>query len=277
MMLIKQRGITLIELMIAITLSMIIMLFVSNILLTSSRTAMQSEGLAQAQENGRFILSWLQANVRSAGLPYPSNVSNERLEPFMPACSGSDLPPAEGANCNFDSSETGLSDRLAIKRTLISDSEFKTDNSDKDCSGALISSVADGESITDVYWVERTNNAYGGVLKCVTYNNQNQSIGGAQEIANGIEGMQVLYGIKPNIDERYRSNVNRYVSLSDLPTPVDWNQVGAIRVAVLTRAFTERSTEKKKRSYILLDAAPITFDDAVSRNIQSTTIFLANE
>src|SRR5690554_1380607 len=82
MSILKQRGMTLVELMVAAVISLIIVFFITNIMISSSRTAMQSEGLSQAQENGRFILTWLQGNVRTAGLPYPNESNRTRIQPF---------------------------------------------------------------------------------------------------------------------------------------------------------------------------------------------------
>src|SRR5690554_2979833 len=275
----KQNGMTLVELMVAAALGLIIVFFITNIMLSSSRTALQSEGLSQAQENGRFILSWLQGNVRSAGLPYPNSETQERIAPFADECSGSVMPPADNADCSFNSDNSNASDRLAVQRTFINDSILGNDLTKQDCSGAEITTIADGEVITDVYWVTTDANdssGYSNQLMCVTYHN-NKKVSGEQSIANGIDGMQVLYGVKSSADAEYRSNVNRFVSLGDLGPNIDWSTIGAVRIAILTRSFNEQATSKNKRSYILLDATPVTFDDSVSRHIQSTTIFLPNE
>lgn len=271
-----QKGLSLIELMIAALLSLIIVLFITNIMITSNRTGMQSEGLAQAQENGRFILSWLQGHLRQAGQPYPSNSVQERIQPFAEACSSTLLPPSDNADCSFDSANTNESDRIAIRRTYVKDDDLKTEISDKDCSGQSVVLV-DKVVVTDVYWVDPPGSDEedpGGILKCATYDDSHQVIGGVIEIANGIEGLQVLYGLKPSVDSQYRSNINRYVPLDEVS---DWKMVGAIRVGILTRAAAERSLDKKSRKYILLDAAPVVFDDSVARHIQTTTIFLPNE
>ena len=281
MNLIKQRGMTLIELMVAATLSLIIVFFITNIMINSGRTALQSEGLAQAQENGRFILSWLQSNVRTAGLPYPSNASQERIQPFADRCSGSIVPPADNSDCSFDSTASNISDRLAVQRTFINDTDLRSEQSERDCTGSTITTVPDGETITDLYWVETTpadidSSGYGNELFCATFYN-GKVVNSAQAIASGIDGMQVLYGVRDGANKEYRSNVNRFVSLGDLGPNIDWSTIGAVRIAILTRSFNEQATSRNKRSYILLDAAPVTFEDSVSRHIQSTTIFLPNE
>lgn len=273
----NQQGITLVEMIVASVISLVIMMFITNILITSSRTAAQSEGLGQAQENGRFILSWLQSNVRTAGMSYPSDATQTRIQPFAERCVGTAVPPEDDADCSLDQSSTAQSDRLAVRRTFVNDVMFKTETSDLDCAGAIINGVADGDIITDVYWVERTNDNYGGILKCVTYNTEHKKVNPSQEIANGIESMQILYGVKPSIDVQYRSNINRYVALSDLDDNSFNTQIGAVRIAILTRGMSEQTGDAKKRSYILLDAAPLTYEDRVFRHIQTTTVFLPNE
>lgn len=273
----NQQGITLVEMIVASAISLIIMMFITNILITSSRTAAQSEGLGQAQENGRFILSWLQGNIRSAGMSYPTNTSQARIQPFANRCTGAAVPPADNADCSLDQTTSANSDRIAVRRTFVNDAALRTETSNLDCAGAAITTVAEGDFITDVYWVERTNDGYGGVLKCVTYDSASKHLNSAQEIANGIESMHALYGVRPSVDFQYRSNINRYVGLADLNDETFRNDVVAIRIAILTRGVAQQAGDERKRSYILLDAAPVTYEDRIFRHIQSTTIFLPNE
>lgn len=285
MSILKQRGMTLVELMVAAVISLIIVFFITSIMINSSRTAMQSEGLSQAQENGRFILTWLQGNVRTAGLPYPNESNRTRIQPFADRCTATVTPPADNADCSFNSDNSNTSDRLAVQRTFVNDVTFGSDDTKRDCTGAEITNLADGtpladgEIITDLYWVTTDNSdttGYSNQLMCATYYN-GKVIHPAQAIANGIDGMQVLYGVSDTPDTAFRSSVNRFISLADLGTNIDWDTVTAVRIAVLTRSFNERSASENKRSYVLLDASPVTFEDSVSRHIQSTTVFLPNE
>lgn len=271
-----QRGLTLIELMVAVALSMIIVMFITSIMITAGRTATQSEGAAQAQENGRFILTWLQMNLRTAGMPYPTEGMQERVTPIAPLCANTNImPPTDNADCSINSTSSGQSDRLAVRRTFVSHVDHRTTVSNLDCAGQEITELGSDDPqkiLTDLYWVDIDE----GELKCATYYN-GTIIKNAQVIANGIEGMQVLYGIRAARDFQYRSNVNRYVSLSDMNAN-DLENIGAIQIAILTRSLAaSANVDKKKRTYILLDAAPVSFEDTVYRHIQSTTIFLANE
>lgn len=274
----KQRGMTLVELMIAGILGVLVTYFVMNIMITSGRTAIQSEGLAQAQENGRFILSWLHSETRRAG--FVPGIVNERIQPFADLCAvGSPVPPANGGDCTFESNNQ-VSDRLAIRRTFTNEIRER-----QDCTGTNLSGTrSEGDVLTDVYWVERnfsqpglpTDDAYDDVLRCVTYFNGVPQAP-AQVIASGVEGMHILYGIRTQEDPDRRTNVSRYIPLNQLPQPVDWDAVRAVRIAVLTRSFGENALPEAERSYILLDADPMTFTDQIARHIQSVTVFLPNE
>lgn len=63
----RMRGLTLIELMIAIVIGAILILGVVQVF-ASSRAAYQlSQGLARVQENGRFAMDYLQRDIRMAG------------------------------------------------------------------------------------------------------------------------------------------------------------------------------------------------------------------
>ena len=61
------RGLSLIELMIALLIGSILMIGVVQVF-AASRTAYQlSEGMSRVQENGRFALDYLQRDIRMAG------------------------------------------------------------------------------------------------------------------------------------------------------------------------------------------------------------------
>lgn len=281
-----QQGMTIVELMVAGLLSVLAVIFVTNILLTSNRTALQSEGLSQAQENGRFILTWLQGNLRRAGYPYPKEGTQERIQPFASPCVAvTPLPPAQNADCTLNTGN-GVTDRIAVRRTYVSNVSLGSAEDRQDCAGAAITGITDGEILVDVYWVENnftsgggvsSTQGYNNVLRCATYRESNHSVlNSAQVIASGINSMRALYGSSSIANSEQRTSITRYSRLGDLGT-IDWATVRAVRISVLTHAFSDASLEKKPRDYIILDAAPLTYDDRTARSIQSTTIFLPND
>ena len=63
----RQRGLTLIELMISVALSLVILSAMSYIYVSSRGVYRSNEAMARAQETGRFALEWLARDIRNAG------------------------------------------------------------------------------------------------------------------------------------------------------------------------------------------------------------------
>src|SRR6266536_1972585 len=63
----RSRGLTLVELMIAMTIGLLILLAVSRIFVTSRATYTYEEGLARTQESGRFAMEFLSQDLRMSG------------------------------------------------------------------------------------------------------------------------------------------------------------------------------------------------------------------
>lgn len=77
-MVVRQAGLSLIELMIAITLSLLLILGVTQIFLSSKATYVSNQALSSIQESGRFAIEILTKDIRNAGykgqcLSFPVN------------------------------------------------------------------------------------------------------------------------------------------------------------------------------------------------------------
>lgn len=64
---VRQAGLSLVELMIAMVIGLLLMLGVIQIFIASQAASRLSEGVARVQENGRFALDFLERDVRMAG------------------------------------------------------------------------------------------------------------------------------------------------------------------------------------------------------------------
>lgn len=71
-----QRGFSLVEIMIAVTLSLILMAGVSQIYLSSKQSFRMQEALSRVQENGRFALEFLSRDIRMADFWGCANFDN---------------------------------------------------------------------------------------------------------------------------------------------------------------------------------------------------------
>lgn len=106
----RQRGLSLIELMITMVLGLIIIAAVFNMYAGSSRSARYTEGLQSMQENGRYGVSVLQRGLRLAGFS-----TDESIEAFDMAASGVStisIRTEQQYDCN--GLETTATDGLAV-------------------------------------------------------------------------------------------------------------------------------------------------------------------
>lgn len=279
----KQHGFTLIELMITLLLSLMITLAITEILISSNRTSVASDGMSQSQETGRFVMSYLANNIREAGLDSINN-SGITTDAFI---SCTDFPALKNFNnrqgnhqCSFETATGGTQaninnlantgDRLAI--TTISSSP----DNNLDCTGA--GGYADGDTILNVFWVEPDGNGISSLF-CQGHNFDGSAItdsNARQAIANGVEAMHILYGYAdtPLATDRQR-NVSRYINADTIPAS-GWDRVYAVKISLLTRSITDVANQNSLRRYVLLDAAPYLMTDSVSRQVFNSSFAINN-
>jgi len=63
----RQRGVTLVELMVALALGLLVTVALLKVYIDASRMYRFNEGLARLQENGRFALEFIRRDARAAG------------------------------------------------------------------------------------------------------------------------------------------------------------------------------------------------------------------
>ncbi|RDH45522.1 PilW family protein [Zooshikella ganghwensis] len=254
MLLNKQSGLSLIELMIALVLGLLLLAGVLQVFLGSSQTYRLTGDLARAQENGRFALDMLARDIRMAGYRNPDR--GELIDFFIV---GSDCPNTEA--CTVNVSGTTESDTIAVQL----DPEENTD-----CLG---SSVGADDIVINIYSV-RTQPISGVNISSLFCRGWNVTTGAwsspsVQPLVDGIENMQILYGIAP--DEKF---ITRYVTADNVP---DWNKIRAVRIGLLVSAGNVTgAAESKKREYIILDSGGVSFTDRQARYVYTTTVNLNN-
>jgi len=178
---------------------------------------------------------------------------------------GSDVPFYRGACgadpvCTFDLDDG--SDQIAVQL-------FPFNN--LDCVGQP---VPDGNRIANVFSVENSS------LICRGYDvtSGNWLPGDGEELIDGVEQLQVLYGISN--DDR---QVVKYVDaervvpggFTENQALQEWDRVRAVKIAVLVSDGANTGTmESEERKFRLLDAEEISYTDRVPRKIYSTTVML---
>ncbi|WP_211827131.1 PilW family protein [Kistimonas asteriae] len=254
-----QQGLSVIELLIASTLSLLLLLGVSQIVISNKETFSVNESLGYIMENGRFSLGFIANSIRMAGHT-ESDVNAPRHFP-APDCN---IPTTSDAACN--AAGTGnTADRLAVQYWPVAG----TSGTATDCIGNDVT----GQQITEVFTIEPADAPNGNPypsLACRAYSHTNSAwTGTTQRLVDGIDNLQLLYGV----DTDSNGSINQYVS-ADRVNANAWDNVRAVRIALLASAMT--STDNPQQQFLLLDAPTITTSDGITRQLFTTTVTVKN-
>lgn len=282
-----SRGFTLVELMITLVLSLMITYAIAQVLMSSNRSSVTSDGMSQTQETGRFVMSFLANNIRQAGLDSIDDDNSTTAaiigceNPAMVALRDYETPGNH--QCSFESNLGGnpavnFGDRLAVAwippvpaggAALI-----------RDCTGAG-GYVAD-DIILNVFWVAFDAASGMNSLFCRGHAFDGTNIiwsNAASAIANGVDSLQVLYGeaIQP-LPVSNNRNVGRYThgGAAAGGGVNDWERIYSVKISILTRSLTAVTNSLALRRYVLLDAQPYEISDEVNRQVFNTTFAINN-
>lgn len=207
----SQRGFTLVELMIAMTIGLILLLVVGTVFTSSRQVFRIQEDNARIQESGRFAMEVLGRSIKQAGL------AEIPFTGLKIGFAGTVITGTDGT-----ASAPLAADTLAV--------QYDGAIGDRDCEDGDVDAaeyLAGNNVIQNHFNLDSVN----AQLRCA-------GIIGAAPVAPGpgpagivllgnVEDFQVLYGIDSTGDQ----SVNQYVSL-----PADWNQVVTTRVCILIRS-----------------------------------------
>lgn len=286
-----SKGHTLIELMITLVLSLMITYAIAQVLISSNRSSVTTDGMSQSQETGRFVMSYLAGHIRMAGSRNSETTKNTQA--IIPCPAGglvSVARPGVAAGevaCTTDSAlgDTQLTiynagthgDRLAIAlipEVPLNAAGVEDPDLIQDCSGTT--GYGRDDIILNVFWVRPDGNGMNSLM-CQGHTFTGTAITRSnpiQAIANGVESMHVLFGegVTP-LPENDNRNVGRYVAVADVD---NWDRIYSMKVSLLTRSITNATNNSVLRRYVLLNSAPYLMNDAISRQVFNTTFFLEN-
>ncbi len=248
----RQRGLTLVEIMVALVISLVLVAGLIQILISSRQVYRVQDGLARVQENGRFGMEFITRSVREAGYPAISDNPTVNYAKF----DGAALRGTEGAS--------GAPDTITVSF-----------DSTTDCLGNDTSSVsvAGGN-------VQRTVNRFflqDNRLQCRTFNPADYpgtlTPSQTQPLIDNVEDLQILYGIDITNDQA----ANRYVNATEVGTSAgDWEKVISVRVCLLVRSV-ENNLVNEILPYQDCNGNSITPSDRFVRRLFTSTINLRNK
>ncbi|MHB9119599.1 MAG: PilW family protein [Burkholderiales bacterium] len=229
-----QGGFTLIELMIAVTIGLFVMLGVLEIFLNTSKINRNQDNLSHLQETGRFATEFLSRDIRMAGYP-------------KVGFSGTAVVGADGGGLNSSDSISVSFDSTTATGAM------------PDCLGQTTA-----EPAVNQYYIANDAN---GVPSLFCLGSGNAT---AQAILEGVENMQILYGVDTDGDK----SANKYLS-ANLLSAADWLNVVSVRISLLLRTLDDNITTAKQ-VYSYNGTSNITAPDYRIRRVYETTVTLRN-
>lgn len=233
---VKQKGFSLIELLVAGLLGLVLLGGVVQLFLGSSENYRMQDELASMQEDGRFALMFLNDQIEMAGW----TADDAYVVPAIDL-----LNSADGAN-----------DSIAVSYVRAING---TDN--RDCNGVV---VADGR-VTNQFSVNANNE-----LVCQGIGGG----GAAQPMIGGVESFQVLYGVETEL-VCPDGAVDRYMTRNELNASGLGSNVISVRVSLLLNSQEDILKEDLADQFQVADQL-VNFNDRRVRRLFQETIFMPN-
>ncbi len=202
-----QKGFGLIEMMIALVIGSILLLGVTGIMMSMTRTSDLRQKMATVQGSQRMAMVLLGNSVRYAGaFPYSASNTPATVYPASGVFGMSESIAGTGANEDADT----VSVRFVASATQ---------TASQGCSANLVAS----NSYTNVFSVTD------GYLTCVETNTTAGTTSTVKLIA-GLTGMNIEYGV----DTTEGGFVTQYLAASDVSAPANlWDRVKTVKVTLI--------------------------------------------
>lgn len=193
-----QRGLSLIELMIAMTIGLFLLLGLSTIFYSMRQNAIARQGLANLQDNERNAFNFLTNSVQGAGAFPIGNPPTNTATVELPA-SGSFV-----GGQSISGTGTGVgSDTLSVRFAGVSGATLQ----------GCGSSISAGTAYTDTFSISA------GSLECT------ENGGTPIPLVSGVTAMNILYGV----DTTGSGSVTQYQAASSVAA---WNNVKTVNITL---------------------------------------------
>ena len=229
-----QRGLTLIELMIAMAISLLIVLAITAAYFTGSTTQRNIDEVARVNETARFSFDLLSKEIRKSGFENQWGIT-AKVTPFCsspPTTVGSALAGVDGPATTVIGGVTEtIVNQSDVLRVQFYGEDTTATTSILDCQG---NPVAANTLVADTLFVAQNPlNNNEPTLYCHTSNPANP---GKVALVSGVESLQVLYGEDTDAD----GIINSYVPW---PKVVNPDHILSIKVSVVARSQNQVATQ----------------------------------
>lgn len=250
----RERGMTLVELMISLVISSLIVIASAAFLLGSSRTSATQDAAGQLQDNARYITELMTRNIQQAGFQnyvYGSAGAEKRREIAPPVDGEPDIRgwenSAAGTSTDHGShdrstnrvnnSDTlvlrfqGMSSTVTTVTGTTSVTNYVVDGSMIDCRGQP---VAQTDGSTDraysIFEIRRASSTAEPELRCKYLGTSGTFV--SEVIARGVETLQVMFGL----DTDGNSVADSWKTAKQTDLANAWSKVTSVRVGLVIRS-----------------------------------------
>lgn len=249
----KQQGLTFVELMVAMTIGLFVMLVVSQIFLSNKQSYRTQDDLSRLQESARYAQSLISRTARFAG--YRSDPASRAADVYPAA-----TPVITGTN----NAGLNTSDTLTLRFQGSGNGTGTADGTVIDCLGNVIDSNV---TAINIFYIA----AGTGGEPALFCDNTNDSTVNGTELVTGIETMQILYGEDSSGD----SAADHFVAAGTAGLNMD--RVVSVQVGLLFRTPNLVNTLVDAKTYALPGMATFNpADDRRMRRTFTTTVNLRN-
>lgn len=274
----QQRGLSLIELMIAMLIGLFMLLSISSVYLSNVKTNKIRDQFSLLEDNARIALDSMRNVIEHTGYKGRQNTIIEN--PFIIASTviNNDATCTPGRTIVNNAPVTldgGTGNDIDTNIDSIGVKYLGTGGVITDCSGGAsmqascqLSDPANpatkiSSQIYNVFHLDSVTDR----LLCAGSLDKS---GGEQLIAEGVENMQIVYGV----DTSGNKIANEYVNAGSLNGK--WSQVVSIQIAVLVRSQRPVKDKAEQISYDLLGTQILSPNDKHQRAVFSTTVYIRN-
>lgn len=194
----RVSGFTLIEMMIAGSLGVVVLLAMSELYVQAKKSFQVNEAVARMQEEARFTTNFIHNHTKRAGRNvWKPVISSGSTITYTTAGTMAFTPSVSvAASSYYDNGGLNSSDRLTVKYWS---------KTDKDCDGTAPNSTI-GEIMTNTFEITT------GANECEEDTNELSCNG--EPIVCGVSNFQVLYGVDTDSD----GSANYFVPATSVPT-----------------------------------------------------------